>query len=120
MNKAYDRVEWDFLEVILRMMGFGETWIDWIMKCVKIVSYYLIINGKPTPRLYPTKGIRQGDLLSFYLFLFVVDVLSRSILKRAQAKVRVGLKLSKFCLELTHLFFLRATSFNCQEIASCI
>ena len=64
-------------------MGFDEIWIGWIMECVTIVSYSPVINGKPSPRFFPTRGIRQGDPFSLYLFLFVVDVLSRSILKRA-------------------------------------
>ena len=64
----------------------------------------MVINGKSS-RFCPTRGIRQGNPLSPYLFLLLVDVLSTSILNRAQAKVLAGIKLSRFCLELTHLFF---------------
>ena len=77
------------------------------MECIRTVSYSLVINGKLSPKFSPIRGIRQGDPLSPYLFLFVVDVLSRLILKSAQAKVVVGLKLSRLCPELTHLFFCR-------------
>ena len=76
----------------MRKMGFDEIWISWIMECIKIVSYFLVINGKSSPRFNPTREIRQGDPMLPYLFLVVVDVLSRSILRRAQAKVVVGLK----------------------------
>ena len=105
MNKAYNKVEWSFLEAILRKLGFDEIWIGWIMECVTTVSYSLVIKGKPSPSFYPNKGIRQGDSLSLYLFLFVVDILSRFILNRAQDKVIVGMKLSRHCPKLTHLFF---------------
>ena len=60
-------------------MGFAERWIKWIMESVRTISYFLIINGKSTPKFYPSKGIRQRDPLSPYLFMFVVDVLSRII-----------------------------------------
>ena len=76
----------------MRKMGFDEIWISWIMECIKIVSYFLVINGKSSPRFSPTREIRHGDPMLPYLFLVVVDVLSRSILRRAQAKVVVGLK----------------------------
>ena len=104
MNKAYDRVEWDFLEVILRMMGFGETWIDWIMKCVKIVSYSLVVNRKPSCRINPSRGIRQKDPLSLYLFVLAINVLSKMLDAAANHGV---FKFHNKCkkVQLTHLCF---------------
>ena len=58
MNKAYDRVEWDFLEVVMIKLGFEKKWVEWTMECVKIVSYNLIINGKSSSRIYPSRGLR--------------------------------------------------------------
>lgn len=49
MNKVYDRVEWDFLEMMLRKMGFSLVWIGWIMESA--VSYNLLINGKLSKKL---------------------------------------------------------------------
>lgn len=46
MSKAYDQVEWDFLEAILKKMGFNAAWVDQVMRCVCDAKYSFRINGK--------------------------------------------------------------------------
>ena len=105
MNKAYNRVEWDFLETVMIKLGFEKKWVDWTMECVKTVSYNLIINGKLSSRLYPSRGLRQRDLLSPYLFLLVSDILSRMVLVEIQSQNVKGMVMNKYYAILSHLFF---------------
>ena len=75
-SKAYDRVEWVFLEKILLKMGLQDTWVAMIMQCITIVSYSIMANCEPKGLIHPSRGLRQGDPLSPILFLFCAEGLN--------------------------------------------
>jgi hypothetical protein len=105
MSKAYDRVEWDFLEAVMRKLGFAERWITLAMTCVRTVSYSVLINGHPHGNISPTRGIRQGDPLSPYFFLLCGEGLS-TLLNRAENEGRImGLPITRGGTRFNHLFF---------------
>jgi hypothetical protein len=105
MSKAYDRVEWEFLEEVLRRMGFADRWIQLIMKCVSSVTYSVLINGNPVGSIRPTRGLRQGDPLSPYLFILCAEVLSFQLQKAERTGLLGGVPTSPRGLRLNHLFF---------------
>ena len=76
ISKAYDRLEWVFLKKVMERMGFHSRWVGWIMECVQSVTYSMLINSEPTETITPTRGIRQGDPLSPYLFLLCSEGLN--------------------------------------------
>ena len=83
MHKAYDRVEWPFLKGTMLKLGFQERWVDLIMQCVSTVEYKVQINNEESERFKPSRGLRQGDLLSPYLFLLCTEGLT-SLLTHAE------------------------------------
>ncbi|MCI22150.1 RNA-directed DNA polymerase (Reverse transcriptase), partial [Trifolium medium] len=83
-EKAYDSVNWGFLEYMLRRFGFGELWISWIRACVCAGNLSVLVNGSPTKEVNISKGLKQGDPLAPFLFLMVVEGLG-SVMARAVA-----------------------------------
>lgn len=111
MSKAYDCIEWGFLRNVLARFGFHERWISWIMTCVTSVSYSYLVNGAAQGRVIPSRGIRQGDPLSPYLFILCTEVLSGLCKKAQQRGEVIGVKVARNCPAINHLLFADDTMF---------
>ena len=114
MSKAYDRVEWSFIEKVMEKTGFHEKWIQLIMQCITTVSYSMIINGSVHGCIFPTRGLRQGDPLSPYLFLLCVDGFSSLIKDAARNQMLSGISICRGCSMVTHLFFANDSLLFCK------
>ncbi|CAM8929085.1 unnamed protein product [Rhodiola kirilowii] len=105
ISKAYDRVEWDYLEAIHRRMGFPDKWTKLIMACVKSVYYTIRVNDRVTEEIWPERGLRQGDPLSPYLFLICTEWFAQK-LKQWQGESRLqGIRICRGAPDITHLMF---------------
>ena len=105
MSKAYDRVEWSFLEAMMRRMGFKDRWISLMMMCVTTVSYSMLINGEPKGKITPTRGLRQGDPISPYLFLLCAEGLSAMLRREEFGENWRGISVGRGAPRVSHLLF---------------
>ncbi|XP_024156084.1 uncharacterized protein LOC112164076 [Rosa chinensis] len=118
MSKAYDRVEWVFLEEVMRRMGFCEVWVSWVMDSVKTVSYSFIVNGEPRGRIIPSRRLRQGDAISPYLFLLCAEVLSKVIIHAESNDALHRVEICRGAPSVSHLFFADDSFIFCKaEVA---
>ena len=127
MSKAYDRVEWNFLEVLLEKMGFDRVWIRWIMACVTSVSFSVLLNGNSHGFIKPERGIRQGDPLSPFIFILCAEALVNCLQTSEEAGRLHGIKLSDSCPSVHHLLFADDSLLMCKanteeaaELMDCI
>lgn len=75
-EKAYDSVSWEFLDYMMRRVGFCEKWRRWIRMCTFSRSCSVLVNGSPTEEFSIQKGLKQGDPLASFLYLLVAESLS--------------------------------------------
>ncbi|KAL0438766.1 UNVERIFIED_CONTAM: hypothetical protein Slati_2359600 [Sesamum latifolium] len=123
LSKAYDRVKWIFLERVMFHLGFHPHFISLILMCVSTVFYSLMLDGHKFDRSHPKRGIRQGDPLSLYLFLFCAEVLSHLlVMAESQGELR-GVAISRQGPRVSHLLFAADTLIFCQateEAMTCV
>ncbi|CAA7048395.1 unnamed protein product [Microthlaspi erraticum] len=94
MSKAYDRVEWGFLQTLMLKLGFDAMWVRWIMMCISSVSYQVLINGEAKGHITPSRGLRQGKI--------------------------TGLKIARACPAVSHLLFADDSLFFCKaDVLQC-
>lgn len=105
MAKAYDKVEWATLIHIMTLHGFSESFCLMLMVCMTTVKYSVLLNGSPCGFFTASRGIRQGDPISPALFVILVDLLSRILLKAENDGSIRGIKISRGSPRITHLMY---------------
>ena len=95
-------------------MGFGRKWIDWIHWCISIASFSMLIDGSPAGFFKSSRGLRQRDPLSPYLFVLGMEVFSMLIEKAVSRGFLTGLKVlggEGEEMQISHLLFADDTCF---------
>ncbi|KAI5338506.1 hypothetical protein L3X38_017777 [Prunus dulcis] len=106
LEKAYDLLDWKYIRGCLDQFGFSNEWFDRIMNCVSSTSFSMLINGSPYGHFNPSRGIRQGDLLSPYIFILCMEPFVRHFNLLAQnPKTNVGLLSSQGGDRISNLVF---------------
>jgi hypothetical protein len=90
---------------MLQKIGFDRRWVHWIMMCVTTVTYSVKLNGAILDAFAPSRGLRQGDPLSPFLFLFIVDGLSALLSRSIEMNMVQPLRICPQAPGLSHLLF---------------
>ena len=105
MSRAYDQVEWGYLQRVMEKMGFHAKWVQLIMACITTTHFSVLVNGNPTSYILSSRGLRQGDPLSPYLFLFCVEG-PTALLKKVETDAIIrGVVASRGGPGISHLLF---------------
>nr|GEV36660.1 putative RNA-directed DNA polymerase, eukaryota, reverse transcriptase zinc-binding domain protein [Tanacetum cinerariifolium] len=103
-KKAFDSIRWDYLNDVLKSFGFGIKWCSWISGCLDSSMGSVLVNGRPTPEFHFYKGLKQGDPLSPFLFILVMERLHISFSRVIAFGLFKGVNINN-SLTLSHLFY---------------
>ena len=95
LEKVYDRLEWNFIHEVLSFFKFPLSFVDLVLKCVTTSSFSILVNGGQLENFKPSRGIRQGDPLSPYLFILCMEYLSLKILEACDNNSWKAIKVSR-------------------------
>nr|GEZ92621.1 hypothetical protein [Tanacetum cinerariifolium] len=103
--KAYDIVDWRFLEYTLRLLRFQLIMVTWIMACVSTSSYTICINSDRHGFFKGGRGLRHGDPMSPYLFTLVMEVFNLILQQKIREDPSFKYHFRCKSLKITHLSF---------------
>lgn len=102
MRKAYDQVEWAFLELVMFKMGFGGDWVGRVMNCLSSVSFAFKVKGNICGSVIPSRGLRQGDPISLYIFVLCAEAFSSLLNRAAERKEVHGARICRGALRVSY------------------
>uniref|UniRef100_A0A803QFT6 Reverse transcriptase domain-containing protein n=1 Tax=Cannabis sativa TaxID=3483 RepID=A0A803QFT6_CANSA len=127
MEKAFDRVEWGFLMAILKHLNFPNKIISFIHQCLSSVSTRFSVNGNISNEIFPSRGLRQGDSLSPYLFLLCSEGLAAALCIQEQLGSFNGISIARSAPAILHLLFAddtllfaKATQSSCNALQAAL
>ena len=102
ISNAYNRINWNFLCNIMLKLGFDIQWVRLAKETICTTSNSMLINGEPHRFISPTRGIKQGDPLSPYLFLLCAESLSALLRKDEENQILQGIIFCTHGVRISH------------------
>ncbi|KAL5555798.1 hypothetical protein UlMin_038034 [Ulmus minor] len=127
IEKAYDKLNWSFIHSILTAFGFHQRLINWVTTCCSTMSMNVMLNGTFFQKNWLSRGLRQGDPLSPYLFIICMEVLFRLINQKVEEGNIKGFSVARGVSPIHHLYFVddifllgKATRFATSHFKECL
>lgn len=105
IKKAYDHVNYNFQIDVLKKIGFYEAWLKWIGGCINSPRISVLVNGSPQGFFETARGLRQGDPISPFLFIIMVEALGRLITWERHIGLWKGISVAEGVDPVCHLQF---------------
>ena len=119
-GKAYESVDWKYLDYVIEKMGFHANWRQWILECVKTASISALKNGCPIEEFEMGCGLRQEDPLSPFLFLIAIESFNLMTRKMVELGAFSGFRFEGSDEQISHLQYedniLIIGDNNCENI----
>lgn len=113
-QKAYDKMEWEFLITTFKAFGFSLKFTKQIHQCLSTVNYTLLLNGSQEAKIISLRGLRQGAPLFLYLCIIGSEVLARLINREVSRGNNKGVKVANGAPPISKLFFADDAMFFCN------
>ncbi|GJZ18778.1 RNA-directed DNA polymerase, eukaryota, reverse transcriptase zinc-binding domain protein [Tanacetum coccineum] len=121
-EKAFDSLRWDHLDSVMENLGFGSKWWFWIHGCISKARSSVLVNGSHTSKFEIFKGLRQGDLLSPFLFILAMEGLHALTCKAEELGLFNGATFGRDNINVSHLMYADDIIFigECNVLGVCV
>lgn len=122
MEKAFDLMKWPFILKILSLLGVHSKWINWIEQPITTTSFSILLNGTSYGKFRPSRGLRQRDSVSSFLFIIGFEFISRLIFREESLNNLHGIKISRNGPPISHdiMIFCCANPKEAYYILACL
>nr|KAJ0200979.1 hypothetical protein LSAT_V11C600328170 [Lactuca sativa] len=104
-NKAFDSLNWGYLDSTMSQKNFGSKWRMWTRGCLASTKASVIVNGRVTCEFPLQKGVRQGDPLSPFLFIMEMEDLNIAMKEAVEKGIFKGLSIPNVRPPMSHIFY---------------
>lgn len=103
LEKPNEYTNWDFLDHVMARKGFGSKWRTWTSGCLVSSHFSILINGMPGGFFSTSRGLRQRDPLSPFLFTLVADAFNQLLSRGKEQNLFKGIQVGKEKISISHL-----------------